>query len=87
MLRPAYLRQKLTRPLPTKDGGVLWTIADARVSMLALSKERALHQHWQDERGDGRAGEAAHKRSMRHDEWSSLCFVGGLPARSVTAIL
>jgi hypothetical protein len=30
MLRPAYLRQKLTRPLPTKDGGVLWTVADAR---------------------------------------------------------
>ena len=37
MLRPAYLRQKLTRPLPTKDGGVLWTVADARAYLLALS--------------------------------------------------
>jgi hypothetical protein len=48
MLRPAYLRQKLTRPLPTKDGGVLWTVADARAYMLALSQERALRQHWQN---------------------------------------
>jgi hypothetical protein len=48
MLRPAYLRQKLTRPLPTKDGGVLWTVADARAYMLALSQERLLRQHWQD---------------------------------------
>ena len=48
MLRPAYLRQKLARPLPTKDGGVLWTVADARAYMLALSQERALRRHWQD---------------------------------------
>jgi hypothetical protein len=48
MLRPAYLRQKLARPLPTKDGGVLWTVADARAYMLALSQERALRQHWQN---------------------------------------
>jgi len=33
----------------------------------------------EEERGDGRPGEAAHKRSMRHDKWSSLGFVGGLP--------
>ena len=35
-------------PLPTKDGGVLWTVADARAYLLALSQERALRQHWQD---------------------------------------
>jgi hypothetical protein len=29
MLRPAYLSQKLDRPLPTQDGGTLRTISDA----------------------------------------------------------
>ena len=37
MLR-AYLSKKLTRPLPTKDGGALHTVADARAYMLGLSK-------------------------------------------------
>jgi hypothetical protein len=29
LLRPEYLSQKLDRPLPTKDGGILCTIRDA----------------------------------------------------------
>ena len=45
MLRPANLSQKLA-PLPTKDGGVLRTIGDARAYMLALSKEREWRDHW-----------------------------------------
>jgi len=41
MLRPVpYLSQKLTQPLPTKDGGTLRTVLDARTYMLALSKGR-----------------------------------------------
>jgi hypothetical protein len=35
---PAYLQTKLTRPLPTKDGGTLRTVLDARTHMLALSQ-------------------------------------------------
>ena len=39
---PNHLAQPLTPyPLPTKDGGVLRTIGDARAYMLALPKERA----------------------------------------------
>ena len=41
MLRPApYLAKKLTRPIPTKDGGTLRTVLDARTYMLALSKDQ-----------------------------------------------
>jgi hypothetical protein len=29
MLRPEYLSKKLTRPIPTKDGGALHTIQEA----------------------------------------------------------
>ena len=44
---PDYLAQPLTpNPLPTKDGGVLRTIDDARAYMLALSKEREWRDHW-----------------------------------------
>jgi hypothetical protein len=44
---PNYLAQPLTPyPLPTKDGGVLHTIGDARAYMLALSKEREWLDHW-----------------------------------------
>jgi hypothetical protein len=46
MLR-AYLSKKLTRPLPTKDGGTLRTVADARAYMLGLSKQRELQTRWQ----------------------------------------
>jgi hypothetical protein len=41
-LPPAYLRQKLIQPLPTKDGSVLRTIADARAYMVAMSPARPL---------------------------------------------
>jgi hypothetical protein len=44
---PAYLSQKLDRPLPTKDGGTLRTVAEARVYMLGLSKSRELRAQWQ----------------------------------------
>ena len=43
----AYLTKKLTRPLPTKDSGVLRTVLDARAYMLALPKERELRPRWQ----------------------------------------
>jgi hypothetical protein len=42
-----YLQSKLTRPLPTKDGGTLRTVLDARTYMLALSKDRGLRAQWQ----------------------------------------
>ena len=42
LLRPTYLSQRLDRPLPTKDGGTLRTVADARAYMLGLSKQREL---------------------------------------------
>jgi len=44
---PAYLSQKLTRPLVTKDGGTLCTVLDARAYMLALSKGRERRAQWQ----------------------------------------
>jgi hypothetical protein len=47
MSHPAYLSRKLTRPLPTKDGGSLRTVLDARTYMLGLSKDRELGLHWQ----------------------------------------
>jgi hypothetical protein len=48
MLRRKYLDEKLTPyPLPTKDGGVLRTIGDARAYMLALPKKREQRAHWQ----------------------------------------
>jgi hypothetical protein len=40
MAPPVYLQTKLTRPLPTKDGGTLRTVLDARTYMLGLSKDR-----------------------------------------------
>ena len=44
---PNHLAQPLTPyPLPTKDGGVLRTIGDARAYMLALPKEREWLDHW-----------------------------------------
>ncbi len=47
MLRPAYVSQKLTHPIPTKDGGTLRTVLDARTYMLALSKDREHRVQWQ----------------------------------------
>jgi hypothetical protein len=48
MLRPApYLTRKLTRPLPTRDGGVLRTVLDARTYMLGLWTDRELRTQWQ----------------------------------------
>jgi hypothetical protein len=44
---PAYLSQKLDRPLPTKDGGTLRTIREACDYMTAMDNERELRQHWQ----------------------------------------
>jgi hypothetical protein len=46
-LRPAYLKSNLSRPLPTKDGGELRTVADARAYMLALAPNRELRTQWQ----------------------------------------
>jgi hypothetical protein len=38
---------KATRPLPTKDGGTLRTVLDARAYMLRLSKDRERSAWWQ----------------------------------------
>ncbi len=43
----AYISRKLTRPLPTKDGGTLRTVLDARAYMLRLSKDRERSARWQ----------------------------------------
>src|SRR5262249_30760376 len=43
----SYLSQKLTRPLPTKDGGTLRTVLDARAYMFRLSKDRERSARWQ----------------------------------------
>jgi hypothetical protein len=50
MLRPAYLSQKLTPSIPTKDGGTLWTIQEGCKYMAAISKEREQRRHWQQVR-------------------------------------
>jgi hypothetical protein len=47
LLRPEYLSQKLDRPLPTKDGGILRTIGDACDYMTGIGKKRELLSHWQ----------------------------------------
>jgi predicted secreted protein len=47
LLRPQYLSQKLDQPLPTKDGGTLRTVLDARTYMLRLSKARERDTRWQ----------------------------------------
>ena len=41
-----YLSQSLRQPLPTKDDGILRTVADAAGYMMALSKDRQ-RAHWQ----------------------------------------
>jgi len=41
-----YLSPSLRRPLPTKDAGILRTVADAAGYMMALSKDRQ-RAHWQ----------------------------------------
>jgi len=47
MPTPGYLSQSLRRPLPTKDDGILRTVADAAdYMMMALSKDRQ-RAHWQ----------------------------------------
>ena len=46
MLRE-YLSERLTpHPLPTKDGGVLRTVGDARGYILTLPKTRKSRAHW-----------------------------------------
>jgi hypothetical protein len=45
--RTEYLAANLTRPVPTKDRGVLRTVADARDYMLALPEDREFKHHWQ----------------------------------------
>ena len=45
MLNHDYLAQSLRRPLPTKDGGTLRTVADAANYILALPEERR-RTHW-----------------------------------------
>jgi len=43
----AYLRTKLSQPLPANDASTLHTIHDAVEYMSALPRERELRPHWQ----------------------------------------
>jgi hypothetical protein len=45
MLRLEHFRQKLTRPLPTTDAGVLRTVSDARLVLTV--KRREIRPRWQ----------------------------------------
>jgi hypothetical protein len=47
LLRPAYITQKLDRPLPTKDGGTLRTLGQAVDYMTGIGKKRELLNRWQ----------------------------------------
>jgi hypothetical protein len=49
MRPPSFRRQResLPKTLPTKDGGTLRTVLDARTYMLALSKGREVRAQWQ----------------------------------------
>jgi hypothetical protein len=49
MRPPSFRRQResLPKTLPTKDGGTLHTVLDARTYMLALSKGREVRAQWQ----------------------------------------
>jgi hypothetical protein len=47
LLRPEYLSQNLDRPLPTKDGGTLRTIAEAVEYMTSIGNKRELRSQWQ----------------------------------------
>jgi hypothetical protein len=45
MLNHGYIAQSLRRPLPTKDGGTLRTLADAANYIVALPEDRR-GAHW-----------------------------------------
>ena len=45
MLNHDYLAQSLRRPVPTKDGGTLRTVADAAIYTVALPEDRR-RIHW-----------------------------------------
>ena len=47
LFRPAYLKKKLSYPLPTKDGEVLRTMQDVRDYLLTLPPQRERRNHWQ----------------------------------------
>ena len=44
---PAYLERRLPSPLPTKDGGNLYTVKDVRAYVLGLAHGRSEHLYWQ----------------------------------------
>jgi hypothetical protein len=54
-MRLTYLQSKFPRALPTKDGGVLRTVAEARSYIIALPKPRA--QRIRPAKAAGRADE------------------------------
>jgi hypothetical protein len=45
-MRPEYLSEKLTSPIPTKDRGTLRTIREGCEYMAAISEEREQRSHW-----------------------------------------
>jgi hypothetical protein len=44
---PVYLKRRLSRPLPIKDGGILYTAKDVRAYVLALPDARSKRHYWQ----------------------------------------
>jgi hypothetical protein len=44
---PVYLKRRLPRPLPTKDGGILYTVKDVRTYVLRLPESRSERRYWQ----------------------------------------
>jgi hypothetical protein len=46
MVPPAYLSQKFSQSLPTKDGGVLHTVSDASRDLLALPENLQHGDRW-----------------------------------------
>jgi hypothetical protein len=48
-MHPEYLSEKLTSPIPTKDGGTL-PIQEGCEYMAAISKGREQRRHWQQVR-------------------------------------
>jgi hypothetical protein len=44
---PVYLKRRLSRPLPTKNGGILSTVKDVRTYVLALPDSRSERRYWQ----------------------------------------
>jgi hypothetical protein len=77
----AYLSQRLTRPLRTKDGGTLRTVLDARSYMLKLSQDRQRSAQWQRAARLAKADVSAFSRQVEF----ALLYDGKLDVSKVPA--